>query len=384
MWPWRPLERHVRFAVSERFVGAKENFVEVTTGMGGGDCGLDFERGRGYLVYAYRNQTTRELYTGVCTRTAYLENAAEDIAYLRSLAGNAPPARLYGIVTSSTRDLYMGRKATEPVVGVPIQLRSNGRDWKTTTDTEGAYDFPALPPGKFSMSADLPRHLGGGEPRAVSLHDHGCSEQILIATERASIRGKVLDDLDSPVSTTIHLTPTSSASGRVVSGYARRDGVFTIEHVTPGEYYLGVNIVWPPSGHGLSMPWQPTYYPGVQNKALARRIHIDSAQHLQGFEFHLPPRLQPRTITGTVTWPSGKSAMAFVELKDNAFESNADLANSGRDGEFIVTGVVDRPYSISAVTGLGANGTPVHSAKVDLAPSDNGPIHLVLSIPGKN
>ncbi len=386
MWPWRPLERHVRFAVTERFVGAIENVVEVTTGMGGGDCGIDFERGRGYLVYAYRNQTTRELYTGICTRTADLEDAVSDLGYLRSLSGNAPPAHVYGFVTGTWLDFRTRGKVAEPVVGVPIQLKSNGRDWKTVTDAEGAYDFPALPPGTFSMSADLPRHLGGGEPRVVSLHDHGCSEQILVATERASISGKVLDDLDSPVSSTVHLTPTSSASsGRVVSGYAGRDGAFTIEHVAPGEYYLGVNIVWPPSGgHGLNMPWQPTYYPGVQNKALGQRIHIDSAQHLHGFEFHLPPRLKPRTITGTVTWPSGKPAMAFVELKDNAFDSNADLANSGWDGSFTITGVVDRPYSISAVAGLGAKETPIHSAKVDLGLSANGPVHLVLSIPGKN
>jgi hypothetical protein len=76
--------------------------------------------------------------------------------------------------------------------------------------------------------------------------------------------------------------------------------------------------------------------------------------------------------------------MAFVELKDNALESNVNLANSGRDGRFTVTGVVDRPYSVSAVIGLGEHETPVHSAKVDLGLSENGPVHLVLSLPGKN
>jgi hypothetical protein len=76
--------------------------------------------------------------------------------------------------------------------------------------------------------------------------------------------------------------------------------------------------------------------------------------------------------------------MAFVELKDNDFQSNVDLGNSAADGTFTVTGVVDRPYSISAVAGLGQNETPIHSTKVDLGLSLNGPVHLVLSIAGKN
>ena len=105
---------------------------------------------------------------------------------------------------------------------------------------------------------------------------------------------------------------------------------------------------------------------------------------MEGFEFRLPPRLKQRTITGAVEWANGKPAMAFVELKDNEFEGNVDLANSSSDGTFTVTGVVDRPYNISAVAGIGEGGTPVHSPKIDLGLSLNGPIHLVLSIPGRN
>ena len=63
---------------------------------------------------------------------------------------------------------------------------------------------------------------------------------------------------------------------------------------------------------------------------------MSSAQQLQGREFHLPSRLKQRTITGFVHWPNGKPAMAFVELKDDAFEDNVDLGNSRADGSFIV------------------------------------------------
>jgi hypothetical protein len=101
-------------------------------------------------------------------------------------------------------------------------------------------------------------------------------------------------------------------------------------------------------------------------------------------DFHLPPPLKQRTITGFVHRSNGKPVMAFVELKDNEFDHNVDLGNSRADGSFIVTGVVDRPYSISAVAGLGQGETPVHSPKVELGLSTSGPIHLVLSVAGRN
>ena len=154
--------------------------------------------------------------------------------------------------------------------------------------------------------------------------------------------------------------------------------------MTPGDYYLGVNIAGPPrKSSGLNSPWQPTYYPGVNSRASATIVHINSAQQLQGFEFPLPPRLKQRTITGFVHWPDGKPAMAFVALKDDEFDDNVDLGNSGADGMFTVTGVVDRPYRISAAAGLAEGETPVHSATLDLGRSSNGPIHLILSVPGR-
>jgi len=385
-WPF-PTERRVRFVVKERFRGATDKTIEVTTGMGCCDCSVDFQRGRDYLVYAYRNSVNRVLYTGSCTRTRQAENAASDLAYLRSLASGVAPARVYGFITGSVWDIRFGEKATEPFAGVPLRLRSDTREWQTSTDAMGAYDFPALLAGTFSLSADLPRNLGGGEPRTVSLHEHGCSQQILLAVEQGQLSGRILEDGGQQTRTFVSLVPAvrGGTSGNAVSGFSAEDGAFTITHVAPGDYLLGVNISEPPrEGHGLSAPWQPTYYPGVQNRALATQIHINSAQRLQGFEFRLPGRLKQRTITGVVKWPNGKPATAYVELKDNDFPGNVDLGNSHSDGTFTVTGVIDRPYNISAVVGISSGQTPMHSPKVDLGLSLNGPIQLVLSIPGRN
>jgi hypothetical protein len=237
----------------------------------------------------------------------------------------------------------------------------------------------------YSLFVNLPNGLSAGETRVISLPERGCSQQLLLALEQAQVNGRIILDSGPPIQTFVALVPIAKGTGKLAQGFAAADGTFNISHVAPGDYYLGVNISEPPrESRGLSAPWQPTYYPGVQSQQAATKIHVNSTQRLQGFEFHLPPRLTQRTITGFVHWSNGKPAMAFVELKDQAFDHNVDLGNSRADGSFIVTGVVDRPYSISAVAGVGEGDTPVHSPKVELGLSTNGPIHLVLNIPGRN
>ncbi len=91
-------QKLVQFAVGEQFRGVSEDAVEVITGQGGGDCGFHFEVGQSYLVYAYKNQATGKLGTGICTRTQLLSKAAEDIEYFRSLPSAKSGATIFGKV----------------------------------------------------------------------------------------------------------------------------------------------------------------------------------------------------------------------------------------------------------------------------------------------
>jgi hypothetical protein len=182
-WPF-PTERRVTLAVKERYSGPTEATIEILTAMGCCACGMEFQRGQDYLVYAHRIPGTRALATGVCSRTSRAEDAASDLSYLRSLASSAPPAHIYGFVTANPWDTRRAEKSTEPLADVPMHLTSNTRKWVAATDSMGAYDFPMLPAGAFSLYPDLPRKLGGGGSRTISLHEHGCSQQILVAFEK--------------------------------------------------------------------------------------------------------------------------------------------------------------------------------------------------------
>lgn len=78
-----PIE--VTFRVTEVWKGVGTDRLTVRTSMS--SCGFGFAEGMPYLVYA--NETQNGLVTGLCTRTADLALAADDLAALGK--GTAPP-----------------------------------------------------------------------------------------------------------------------------------------------------------------------------------------------------------------------------------------------------------------------------------------------------
>src|SRR5687768_16598027 len=77
-------KRRVRLEVIELFRGPAASTVDVYTGLGGGDCGYDFVAGGTYLIYA--SESSGRYQTHSCMRTRPLEQATEDLAYLRGFA----------------------------------------------------------------------------------------------------------------------------------------------------------------------------------------------------------------------------------------------------------------------------------------------------------
>lgn len=83
-WPFGGSGKSVYFEVKETWKGISETEVVITTGIGGGDCGIPFTTGQEYIVYAnlsdmYGNKSLTSI---ICGRTAEVGNAAEDIKSL--------------------------------------------------------------------------------------------------------------------------------------------------------------------------------------------------------------------------------------------------------------------------------------------------------------
>lgn len=63
----------VTLQVLEAWKGTDEATVQVHTGMGGGDCGFNFEEGREYVVYASSSEGELEVYS--CSLTGLLADS---------------------------------------------------------------------------------------------------------------------------------------------------------------------------------------------------------------------------------------------------------------------------------------------------------------------
>ena len=155
---------HAVFEVSEPFRGVSESKIEVRTGSRGPKIwfseAFDFRVGQEYIVYAYRYQSRPYLSTSACRRTSRIENAAEDLAYARSLAtSTATGARIFGKVVRST--------SPRPI---QISLRLGEKSWKTQTNAEGDFEFTGMSVGDYQVL------LPSGAPFSASVLDvRGCA-----------------------------------------------------------------------------------------------------------------------------------------------------------------------------------------------------------------
>jgi hypothetical protein len=74
----------VTFKVEEVWKGQSTRRITLRTGRSGGDCGFEFEVGTRYLVYV-RADSPNGCDTDICTRTAPIGKATEDLAYFRNV-----------------------------------------------------------------------------------------------------------------------------------------------------------------------------------------------------------------------------------------------------------------------------------------------------------
>src|SRR5260370_33070493 len=68
------------FEVLRSYRGVDSKHVRVRTGIGGGDCGFNFETNEMYLVFAYKDDSG-ELSTGICSSTAFIAESQANLAH---------------------------------------------------------------------------------------------------------------------------------------------------------------------------------------------------------------------------------------------------------------------------------------------------------------
>jgi hypothetical protein len=161
-----------------------------------GDCGVDFQPGETYLVYAGNDEESNLLETDSCTRTRRLTDAGEDLAYLFFYKDRKNPAtRLEGFATLDP--LYQVHQSTRrdpdridlPASGVIVELRSPSGIRYTTSSPLGRFVFDGLAPGDHQVTAyaaGFPESvtvLAG--PKQFHIEPRACSTQTLLIPKDA-------------------------------------------------------------------------------------------------------------------------------------------------------------------------------------------------------
>lgn len=375
---------HVRFAIRAAYRGVGDGEVDVFTGLGGGDCGYGFEKGKRYLVYAYRPENSEDLQTGICSRTRPLEEAGDDLAYIKTIPA-ARGGRIYGTISEYG---YSGRSRWEepavrgPVVGAVVTAAAGERRVSATTDARGGYEITGLATGKYALTVTLPRNLAllerkiSSDPSIeVEVNAAGCSEVDLPAG-RVALKGTVLDERGSPTEENVYLVSVSNPEFQLslISG---KDGRFAFVGAPPGRYALATGLDSVPT---VGLPHPQSFHPGVEEIERATAFVVTATGEPIEVVHRLPEPVPQVTLAGSAVWPDGTPAQGVeinVVEQTSYGRSTADH-QTGADGSFSFPALADGEYTVYAEYRFGGDGLIRSASVVVRASVDATPIRLVV------
>jgi protocatechuate 3,4-dioxygenase beta subunit len=229
-----------------------------------------------------------------------------------------------------------------------------------STDEHGRYAFPALPAGRFMLSASKPGYLGvtygqripgSGRPGTPLQLEDGQRLSIQLELPRAGvISGIVLDEQGEAVpGTQVRVYRYSMQNGirapqQAGSGATDDRGMYRIFGLQPGEYLVGATRAMPALARGRTAPapgqpvdedpptgFAPVYYPGTTVASDGTPVPLAAAEERLGVDFQL--QLVPLArVEGTVVTPSGRPNVQVL-LIDTENAGVGGGRGTGTDGQ---------------------------------------------------
>ncbi|SRR5229473_2256370 len=167
--------------------------IEVWTPFG--ECGVSFQAGETYLVYADSDEESDVISTTACHRTRRLSEAGDDLAYLYFRKSTPKQsARIEALVTSDA--LYLKQRDREhystrigaPVAGAIVEAADGLRRVRANVDEYGRAVFDGLSESEYTLTVFAPNYpaekkiLAG--PQKVTLGARACANEALLAPAR--------------------------------------------------------------------------------------------------------------------------------------------------------------------------------------------------------
>jgi hypothetical protein len=153
------------------------------------DCGVEFQTGETYLVYASMDEDTDTVETDICMGTRRLSDAGADLPYLSFLQINPKESgHLDGFVTSDSAARANPPESDtipSPVGGILIELKSDEVTRFATSGKDGRFVFDGLADDSYKLTGYTteypdPRQLVAG-PDELKIKPKACSRHVLLA-----------------------------------------------------------------------------------------------------------------------------------------------------------------------------------------------------------
>jgi hypothetical protein len=286
-------DARVSFEVDRGYVNATIGRVDVVTSGTSAACGYSFTVGKRYLVYAHKSSVG--LVASICSRTRPIEQAAEDIAYLRTVPPRGTGGRLYGRINEWGRHPAEEHGADYgPLAGIQVTVDGLAMHKSTVTDAHGRYEVTDLPVGKAVVMIVPP---AGFDSRYVrrefEIRDlRACSVADFELSPRATASGTVVDAGGRPLAGIDVDAVSIELAGFTPPAYhtpAKTDerGRFEFDALPPGEYVFGVNLT---KRYGKPPPGVSVFLPGVGGASKASIVELAAGDEKFVGTLRLPPR----------------------------------------------------------------------------------------------
>jgi hypothetical protein len=246
-----------------------------------------------------------------------------------------------------------------PVSGATVIAEADGRRYSTHTDTTGRYELMDVPPGSYSVHAELDGYANKddpGEPNGdVDVAERGCAIKNLSLWSQNSLGGSVIGPDRRPIpNLAVFLQKANPGKVDQPDEWGAQEttnerGEFIFKEIDPGGHYLVVS----PHGATPDSPFPTGFYGNSPDREHAKVIDIGSKSKLTDYVIVVNPAIPTRTLRVHLTDSEGRPVS----------ETEVQCAESGpSDGVFRpltagksdIAGVAlcnvlsDRAYKISA------------------------------------
>ena len=265
----------------------------------------------------------------------------------------------------------------------------------TTVDADGNYEFTALLPGRYIVSAAKSGYVDGSGRPPLEIREGQFVEHVDFALARgAVITGRISDETGDPISgvqVSVLRVQGSGEQQRIMPGFRPFStddlGSFRMYGLTPGDYVL--QAMWRQGMSGAAEAlgrtgYAPTYFPGTTDALSAQRFTVRANQTLSDIVMTLIPVATVR-VSGSVVDSHGALASNGAVMLTQARTDGPVLGmmvNSSaplRDGTFTFPGVSPGQYTLQKIS----TGADSETATMELSvgSDDISDVQLMTSPP---